>query len=304
MTETCASGVRVRTGPLAAVDPDLDGDVQRRLRRIDADLPLPGTRVATGCRAVGWSAIGRVGWRIAMVGLALTGLFAGALPVPVRVIIVVGATAFWLTLHWFGRPWVSTRRAVRDLRRGLVHAVDNRVIARCAGRYLLREQLDASARSLFDRAVTAMETVRTSALATDGVIDAAAVASLFGGQRWALAEELERQTEIRRRLDGVPAPFGRYTATVVAVQRTAVCEAEAASTALVTALEQYAEHVGAADLAYLDRLQARDLSANDDACLDLRAGIAGTKVRAAGLEQLMDQIRTIADALSDGVPPA
>jgi hypothetical protein len=287
---------------LAALSPDLPSGDQRFLVRHVTRLPHPDELpLATGLTAIGGRALWSVGWRVLIIGTVLTIVLIGATPLAVRVIVAAGGVLCWLLLHRLGRGWISTGGALRDFRSSLDQVRRNRVFNRCAGRFVVREQLDPGAQQLLDRAFVAMRKVRNSQLAEDGMIDRAAAAVVFAEQRWNLARDVADQARVRRELQRVgQSPQGKRTSAKADEKRAEVEESEAASAAQVEALERYAESVREADDIYRDEKEAHRLDESiGDLCTELRARTAGQEVREADLENLISYVSDIVDALGE-----
>lgn len=284
------------------MSPDLTSADRQFLVTHATDVPHPDELpLATGLAAIGRRALWSVAWRVVSIGSVVALVFVGAIPLAVRVIAAAGCVLAWLLLHRFGRGWISTVGAYRNLRSRLRRARRNRVFNRCARRYVVREQLDPPAQQLLDRALFAMRNVRNSQLAEDGMIDRAAAEVVFADQRWSLATDVADQTRVRRELERVEQSGpGERTIAKAAKKRAEVRESEAASTAQVEAIERYAKSVREADEIYRDEKVARGLDESiGDLCTELRARTAGSEVRDADLENLISYVSDIVDALGE-----
>jgi hypothetical protein len=134
--------------------------------------------------------------------------------------------------------------------------------------YLCPEDFDDRSRSLLGRAQQAVDSVLSSPVNTEGLLDTIANGVVLPHRLWDLARLLRDQTTLRARQRA--ATGGLMTPELQAVltpQRQALDHSVAAVTQQVEALEVYAYRVGLAEAAY----RGRQLMVDNDDYLELLA---------------------------------
>jgi hypothetical protein len=174
---------------------------------------------------------------------------------------------------------------------------------RARPRCLSPEDLDGQSQALLQRAVTAINTITSSQVFRDGVIDRTAVRIVLADQQRDITIALREQARLRARRAEVPDfPPGPMTAEIKGTQTQAAELAESSLAARVRALERYAAEIREADAAYQDWQQAGRLADLQGQHLDMLARTAADEHWIAEIEAMSQQARAIRLAFREPRP--
>lgn len=162
------------------------------------------------------------------------------------------------------------------------------------GRYLTSADLDARSRVLLRRAQDAIDTVTSSLVCRDDLLDQHATSTALASQEWDIARALSEQARLRAKRAGwLTSGTGPQTAAVLDRQDHEAQLAEASITRRVEALERYAAEVSAADSAYRDGRRAVALAELHDQHLDMLARTAADEHGIAEINRLSEQAHAV-----------
>ncbi|MCW2918097.1 MAG: hypothetical protein JWN52_6165 [Actinomycetia bacterium] len=210
---------------------------------------------------------------------AVFGELAGAV---VRVLVIVGDLALTGQFAIACSRESPGRRAVRDHH----------------GNYLCPEDFDDQSRTLLRRAQRAADSVLSSTVNTEGLLDNIGNAVVLPGHLWDIARLLQDQTKLRARqraaMDGIMTP---ELQAVLGPQRQALDHSVAAVTRRIETLEVYAYRVSLVESAY----RAQQLLVDNDDYVELLAK-TGDQSALSDLTQRAQQVETtLKTSLNDAV---
>jgi hypothetical protein len=162
------------------------------------------------------------------------------------------------------------------------------------GRYLTDHDFGPRHRALLRRAQDAIDTVTSSQVCRDDLLDRAAVSTALAGQEWDIAVALREQARLRaRRAELVTASAGPSTAALLRRQAQAARLAESSVAARVGALERFAAEVRETDAVYLDWQQAARLAELHGQHVDMLSRTAADEHGIADIEAMAQQARAV-----------
>ena len=162
--------------------------------------------------------------------------------------------------------------------------------------------LDESCQQLLVRAQRAINEVLTCKVYADNQLQQAVTEPTLRRHEWAIAVNLREVTNLRaeqarmRKSRGVESP-GPLTKAVLEAQRDALGQRLKTVESLVNALENYAAHVKAADLARLDWEAAAELAKLNPRFSNLVAGTAADEFHLQEVHDMTDEASTFRDSL-------
>ncbi len=168
------------------------------------------------------------------------------------------------------------------------------------GRYLTGADFDAPARMLLRRAQDAVDAANSSQVSRAGLLDGSAGGSALAWQEWDIALALREQARLRGLRASLPelSP-GSPAAFLLRRQREAAAAAERGVAERVSALEQYAAEVRAADAAYRDWAQHAAVDRLTGQHMDILARTAADEHGVAELKAMSAQARAVRQALRE-----
>lgn len=162
--------------------------------------------------------------------------------------------------------------------------------------------LDESTRKLLLRALQAISDVLTCKVYADNQLQQAVTEPTLRRHAWAIAVNLREITSLRaeqtrmRKSHAVVSP-GPLTKSVLEAQKAALDQKLKAVESLVKALENYATHVKAADLARLDWEAAAELAELNPRFSNLVAGTAADELHLQEVHDMTGEATTFRDSL-------
>ncbi|TXK43841.1 hypothetical protein FR742_18010 [Nonomuraea sp. C10] len=176
---------------------------------------------------------------------------------------------------------------------------------RFEGRYVLREDLDESARRLMARAQAAVDAVMESHVNAGGLLDDVRNAVMLPAQEWEIARLLAKLSALRSGHREVVSEGVIPEVAAVAEPLAQVLDSsERAVVARVEALERYAGHVAEAERAYHARDQIARLSAQLPRYEELLAESGADDSAVPELSRLSEDADRLEQALRDSVTSA
>lgn len=163
------------------------------------------------------------------------------------------------------------------------------------------ENLDETCGTLLGRAQGAIGIILGSHVRAAGLLGTPVDDTLLRLHEWEIADKLREITRLRALLttNTLGTPHGPMTAYVLRAQQRAIELAQQGTTSRILALERYASQIIAADDAERDWQQATRLSTLNDEYLDLVARTASDDHAADEIENLTEQLATVARTRSD-----
>lgn len=192
-------------------------------------------------------------------------------------------------------------RGPRRERRWPWRTIAERELARHSHRVIYPHDLHDDARIVLARAQLAIDTILSSEVRAEGLVEAEE--PVLRRHEWEVAMALREITPLRR-LHEQQDPAGAITAAVLESQRRAIMLASDATVARVGALERFAAQVEAADAARRDWREALELSGLNDRYLDLVARTAADQLAVIEIDDLTGRAATAARALEDSLREA
>lgn len=168
-------------------------------------------------------------------------------------------------------------------------------------RYVTGQELELGDRLLLRRAQRAADSVMSSAVYEDGILNQAAAKAEIAQREWAIAVDLRKLSALRAsRQKTVPGqPVSATTRQQLNEHLRQETAAEHGVRALVEALEARAAHVEHADTAYEDFLQHDSVTGLGDQLRELAASIAAHTEQSDTATDLEQQANAIFDALRE-----
>ncbi|WP_240506686.1 hypothetical protein [Thermoactinospora rubra] len=206
-------------------------------------------------------AIARTGYQAARALAALTSLVMALMLFDAEILAPFALVMLGLSLLFFGSlvrgdPMSDAERRAEAERRVYEQARANE------GRYVLLDRFDEASMRLMRRAQAAVDSVMSSQVNQEGLLDEARNTVILPEQEWEIARLLAKLSGLRTEHRELVA--GEITPEVAAVAEPlarALDSSEAAVVARVEALETYAAHVAEAERAYRAQHQIEQLRA-------------------------------------------
>ncbi|WP_460366308.1 hypothetical protein [Actinocorallia lasiicapitis] len=189
----------------------------------------------------------------------------------------------------------ASRRLLDDLRRA-------RALTDRSDRFLNVEEFDPEGQALLARVQKAADTVRSSAVVAEGLLEGIDPAVELPRQEWEIAQILARQSKLRR--DAAALALAPEVAEALQPQQDKLALSVAAVTRRVEALERYAERTREADTAYRACRQLEDLAAHAHEYDDLLADSVREDLAIPVIDRLTAQSDELLSTLRDRIADA
>ena len=173
-----------------------------------------------------------------------------------------------------------------------------RELPRHAGLVIFPHELNQELRPLLARAQHAIGSILGSRVRAAGMVEADE--QVLRRHEWDIACALRNFSRLQA-LPGAGPGSGEMTAAVLAAQRQALEVARTATQSRVSALEEYAGQVAAADAARADWQSALELAGLNDHYLDLVARTAADEIAVAEIGELTGRAAITAQALTQSL---
>jgi hypothetical protein len=191
-------------------------------------------------------------------------------------------------------------RGPRRERRWPWRVMLQRELARHLDQVVYPQDLHEDDRMILARVQLAVETILSSEVRAEGLVEADE--PVLRRHEWDVAAALREITQGRRL--GAVRPVGEMTAAVLESQQRAIALAAEATSGRVAALERFAEQVTVADDARRDWREALELSGLNDRYLDLVARTAADQLAIAEIDDLTERAAVAARALQASLQAA
>jgi hypothetical protein len=172
------------------------------------------------------------------------------------------------------------------------------------GRYVRREDLDASSAVLVNRVQQARAVVLESKVNQQGLLDDVRNAITLPEQEWDIAQTLAELSRLRSSHQDAYTSKDPQVIELLGPQKKALDLAQASVTERIVALEKYAERTIAADEALKAWETVQRLASNSDAYTDLLARTVRDELAIAEIDGLAEQARGVEEALRNSVAKA